>query len=134
MRLYATSADLTAEYPDTAQPANVDTLLSVASGIVDKILVSAVYDTDVDGLPTDTDAAEAMKLATCALVAEWVAVSATLPGSSLVWDSVGIGNVSLSGLRGKGADDVPRVDGLPVPALAVTLLGSVGTRYTGVQS
>jgi hypothetical protein len=126
MRQYATTADLTAEYPDTAQPANVETLLSVASACVDKMLKGVPYDTDADLLPTDTDVAEAMKLATCAIVAEWVAVAATVPGSSQQWESVAIGSVSLSTLQGASDSDAQRIDGFPIPALAITLLGAVG--------
>jgi hypothetical protein len=126
MRQYATEADLTAEYPDTVHPANVARLLKVASAVVDTALAGVVYDVDASDLPTDADVTEAMMVATCAIVAEWVALAAAEAGASQQWESVAIGNVSLSTLQGASATDSLRIDGFPVPPLAITMLRQVG--------
>lgn len=126
MRQYATEADLTAEYPDTVHPANVVRLLKVASAVVDTALSGVVYDTDpVTLLPTDVDVTEAMMVATCAIVAEWVAVAAAEAGATDALASASIGNVSLTRVQ-RAQSDLPRIDGFPVPSVAITMLRQVG--------
>lgn len=126
MPVYAVSADLTATYPNVAHPLNVDLLLKVASNVVDRCLVGVVYDVDTDKAPTDSDVAETLKQATCAIVAEWITLAATDPGGTQQWESISIGSLSLQTLQGASATDTPRVNGLPVPALALSLLSTVG--------
>jgi hypothetical protein len=126
MPVYADTDAWTAEYPDVAQPANADTLLLAASGLVDRLLVGVVYDVDENHAPTDDDIATLLRGATLALVAEWVTLSTMLPGgTSQDWDSISIGSVSLSKLRGSNVGGLT-LDGLPVPPLAVSLLAQVG--------
>lgn len=122
-RVYADSAQYTA-YTGAAAPANVDTLLRIASRVVDVLLTAVVYDVDAAGLPTDPDVAEPMADATCAIAAEADATGALQAGGTQQWDSVGIGNVSLSG-HGT-SDETVTVDGFPVPGPALLSLRSVG--------
>lgn len=123
-RVYATSAQYVT-YTGGAAPANVDTLLRVASRVVDRLLKGRVYAVDADGLPTDADVAETLADATCAIAQEAAATGALEAGSTQEWDSVGIGNVSLSG-RGTSADTTV-VLGIPVPGVALLALADVGT-------
>ena len=70
-RVYATADDVInwiGDYP----PANVDILLARASLVVEELVMGVVYDTDVNGLPTDTTAIAALRDAVCAQVAWWV--------------------------------------------------------------
>lgn len=134
MRVYATAADLAA-YPggDTIAAADADALLRTASRAVDHILVGRVYDVDtVTELPTDTDVAQALNDATCAIAVEAASTGVLEAGATQQWESVSIGNVSLSAPKGASATDSPRVLGLPVPAAAIIALQDVGTRW--VQS
>lgn len=65
-RVYATSSDY-ATYTGATAPSGIDRSLAAASLLVEtEMLRTAVYDTDDDGLPTDTDVIEAMRDATCA--------------------------------------------------------------------
>lgn len=122
-RVYATQAEYEA-YTGGAAPANVQALLRAASRVVDVLLTAVVYDTDTDGYPTDTAAAEALSDATCAIAAECASTGALEAGGTQAWDSVGIGNVSLSG-RGT-SDDAVVVLGIAVPAVALLSLRDVG--------
>lgn len=63
-RVYATSTDY-ANIMHTAPPAGIRRALIVASGLVDEMLLTALYDTDDDGMPTDADVIAAMKKAAC---------------------------------------------------------------------
>jgi len=122
-RVYATSAEYAA-YTGAAAPANVDTLLRIASRVVDVLLTAVVYDVDASGLPTNPDVAQALSDATCAIAAEADATGVLQAGGTQTWESVGIGNVSLSG-RGT-TDETVTVDGIPVPGPALLALRSVG--------
>lgn len=75
-RIFATPRDL-ADYlnpdadPGTAEPpANAKRLLRNASREVSRITMASIYDTDVDGMPTEDTIAAAFAEATCAQ-AEW---------------------------------------------------------------
>ncbi|WP_127572774.1 hypothetical protein [Georgenia faecalis] len=73
MRSYATPADLaTGDWLEDT-PANAARLLRAASTLVANATRTAVYDVDTDGMPTGR-AAEAMRDATCAQAATWVAL------------------------------------------------------------
>lgn len=125
MRQYADIPALTA-YPGgaTVPVEDADAHLRTASRVVDRLLTGIVYDTDTDGLPTDTDVAEAMSDATCAIVVEAIATGALAAGGTQQWDSVKIGNVSLGAPR-KGGDTLV-VYGLPIPTAALVALSAVG--------
>lgn len=132
-RVYATAA----QYEDFhglsagAAPANIDALLRVSSRVVDHLLRGVVYETDAAGMPTDADVSTALTDATCAIAGEADATGALSPGSTQAWDSVAIGNVSLSG-RGTASEAVT-VAGLNVPAQALLSLADVGA-FTVVVS
>ena len=64
-RVYATTEDL-ANWLRAAPPAGSRRALAEASRDVDQMLLTAVYDVDDDGLPTDADVIAAMRDATCA--------------------------------------------------------------------
>ena len=71
--VYATEQQL-AEWSGQAAPDNATVLLRAASRLVDSALLTAVYATDVDGLPTDTKVAGALRDAVCAQAATWAAL------------------------------------------------------------
>lgn len=126
MRQYATVADLAA-YPggDAIPSADADARLRTASAVVDECLKGVVYDTDpVTLLPTDTDVAQAMADATCAIAVEANAAGVYTAGGTQDWSSVSIGNVTLSGATTSGSN--PVVLGHPIPVDAVTALRTIG--------
>ncbi|MFJ4847540.1 hypothetical protein [Streptomyces sp. NPDC088733] len=70
-RVYANSTQL-ANYLGAAPPLDADRLLARASEMLDaEVLLTAVYDTDDDGMPTDPQVAAAFALAACAQVEFW---------------------------------------------------------------
>lgn len=70
MLVYATADDL-ATFTGQDAPANADRLLKGASALVRVATRAALYDTTTEGLPSDTDIAEAFRDATSAQAAEW---------------------------------------------------------------
>lgn len=134
MRQYADSTALAA-YPGGSAVASdsVDLLLRTASRVVDKLLTGILYDTDSDGMPTDTDVAQALSDATCAIALEADARGSLNAGQTQQWESVQIGNVALSTLQGASATDTPMVLGLPVPPAAIVALSGVGPMGVWVQ-
>lgn len=129
MRVYATAADA---FPN-AVPANADQLLRTASRIVDMLLKGRVYDVDANLMPTDPDVVQAMKDATCAIATELDATGALGAGSTVQWDQVKIGSVSLGGRV--ATSSAPTVAGVTVPAAALIALADVGTftYYVGAR-
>lgn len=122
-RVYATEAAYVT-YTGAAAPANVAMLLRIGSRVVDALLTGVVYDVDDDGLPTDVDVAQALSDATCAIAGEAAGTGVLDVGGTQAWDSVGIGNVSLSG---KGTtEDTTVILGVPVPPVARLFLADVG--------
>lgn len=121
MRLYATPTDA---WPTDA-PDNAGVLLRAASRTVDALLRGRVYDVDATtGLPTDADVAQALQDATVAIAHELEATGTLDAGGTQEWQSVGIGNVSLSGRQ--SAAGTVTVGGIPVPALALVHLSDIG--------
>lgn len=110
-RVYATpeeyAAWLTPDVATPVPPAGAARALRAASGRIDELLIAAVYDTDDDGLPTDTDVAEALKEATCAQ-ADYQQTTGDpySTGAAGQWASVGIGSVSLAKGQVKGGGTV----------------------------
>jgi len=72
---YATSEQLGGylEGGAAAVPGDAARLLARASELVDDHIVTAVYDVDANGQPTDVDVAAALRDATCAQVEFWLA-------------------------------------------------------------
>lgn len=97
-RVYATPEQLTA-WTGRPAPADADRLLARASEDVDDALVSAVYDTNDAGMPTDPATVQALADATCAQVEYQQATGDDGTGAAGRWDSVSIGPVSLSGRK-----------------------------------
>lgn len=123
MRLYATTEQA---WP-TDPPANAALLLRTASRLVDVLLTTRHYDVDTAGLPTDADAVQALQDATVTIAHELQTTGALDAGAAVEWDSVGIGNVSLSGR--KTAEGTTMVAGFPVPGVALLYLADVGTHW-----
>ncbi|MFE3197167.1 hypothetical protein [Embleya sp. NPDC059237] len=133
--VYATTADLEAAWPSANLPipADSDRLLADASAVLDtQVLLTAVYDADANGNPTDPVVIAAFAAATCALVRWWDELGDDL-GTAAAYASVSIGSVSLSraatGQAAAGDEVPPRVwTLLRSPRLAGRLrLGAVGT-------
>ncbi len=69
----ATAADLAADpWGITTPPANVNRLLARASQMVRGATKTALYATDDDGMPTDSDVLSGFRDATCAQVSAWI--------------------------------------------------------------
>lgn len=74
--MYATADDVIdwlGDYP----PANVDTLITRASLVVDELLIGVCYAVDIDSLPTDATVIDALRDAVCAQIAWWVSATYT---------------------------------------------------------
>ncbi|MEV5131436.1 hypothetical protein AB0K87_13200 [Streptomyces sp. NPDC053705] len=110
-RVYATPEQLTAWTGQPAPP-DADRLLARASEDVDDALLSAVYDTDALGAPTDPKIVAALADATCAQVEYQQATGDDGTGAAGRWDAVSIGPVSLSG-RQSGPQAAGDVDLAP---------------------
>lgn len=94
---YATEAELTTYLGHT--PDGAERMLTRASRLVDRALLSARYD------PDDADVVEALKSATLEQCDEWDTSGAdgTEAGDPDRWDSVSAGGISMSrGQRGSG--------------------------------
>lgn len=119
-RLYATPEQA---WPTDA-PANADRTLRMASKLVDELLLTRHYPVDADGMPTDTDHAQALQDATVTIAHELQETGALEAGATEQWEAVGIGSVSLSGR--KSSPGTITVSGLPVPGVALIYLSDVG--------
>lgn len=91
---YATEVDLQ-DYIDPV-PDNAGLLLTRASRLVDRALLTAVYDVDEQGLPTDPKIAQALLEATCEQVASWDEAGETGTGAGDHYANASIGSVNLS--------------------------------------
>lgn len=99
--MYATPNDLVA-YLDPV-PDNAEVLIRRASRLVNDAILTAVYDVDDEGMPTDQRIAEALVEATCEQVAAWDEAGETGTGAASEYGSVSIGSVTLSDRRGGGS-------------------------------
>jgi hypothetical protein len=100
--VYATAEELAA-YTGQPAPADAARLLARASEDVEDALLTAIYDTDDAGAPTDPAIIAALSEATCAQIEYQQATGDDGTGAAGRWDSVSIGPVSLSGRQ-----DTPR--------------------------
>jgi hypothetical protein len=98
-RVYATTTQL-ANTLHAAPPLDAVEQLVNASRALDDALVTAVYDTDTAGMPTNADVAAAFAEAVCYII-EWWSETGDQVGADGGWDSVSAGPVSLS--RGSGS-------------------------------
>ncbi|MFS0695127.1 hypothetical protein [Streptomyces nitrosporeus] len=101
-RVYATPEQLSAWTGQDA-PADAVRLLARASEDVEDAARTAIYDVDVQGMPTDPDVIAAMADATCAQVEYQEAAGDDGTGADDRWGSVSIGPVSLGDRRGAPA-------------------------------
>lgn len=116
-RVYATTTQL-ANILHEAPPLDAVQLLTDASQALDDALLTAVYDTDDDGLPTHVDVIAAFAEAVCRIV-EWWAETGDPVGADGGWDSVSAGPVSLSRSSGSTASAPIAAGSLPPRAAAV---------------
>lgn len=134
--VYATLADLAGSKPEDVTLSSSDTeltrQLAAASRVIGRATKTAIYDTDTDGYPTDTEVREAFRQATCAQV-YWWAETGDEQGIQAQYNSVSIGSVSIS--RGSSGGAPPSGQQL-APAAHTALLdgrvlvGSVVQSYT----
>ena len=103
--VYATADDLI-DYLDPV-PDDAELRLTRASRLVDQALLTAVYDVDEQGLPTEQRVIDALREATCEQVTAWAAGGEDGTGAAGQYASVSIGSVSLtraaSGASGSGS-------------------------------
>jgi hypothetical protein len=97
-RVYATGADYgrLAEDDFEGDEQKLGKRLRSASIEVEKLVRLAVYDTDDDGYPTDSDVSDAFTEATCAIVEHWE-ITDDPTGAEAAAGAVKIGSVSLGG-------------------------------------
>jgi hypothetical protein len=95
-----------------------------ASNEVRGLTRTTVYETDDDGLPTDTAVLEAFKDATCAFVAYWDETGDITGGNAIAGPvkilSVTLGGTATGGASSRSAADARRADE------AVTILRNAG--------
>lgn len=122
---YATRAALST-WVGTSQTLPTDTeqdrLLERASQDIDLLLITAVYDVDSGGNPTDSDVAEALSDATCAQVEWWLEIGDEM-GAASAWDDVAIGSVRLGRGNGSGGDGASTPPVAPRAAQRLQLAG-----------
>ncbi|MFH9430239.1 hypothetical protein ACH4JZ_18350 [Streptomyces sp. NPDC017615] len=97
-RVYATPEQLTT-WTGQPPPAEAGRLLARASEDVDSALLTAVYETDDEGLPTDPVVVQALADAVCALIEYRSETGDSGTGARDRWDSVSLGPASMSGRR-----------------------------------
>lgn len=127
-RVYADTTDL-ANWLGAAPPDNATRLLARASSVIDDALLTAVYATGADGMPTDSAVIAALRNATCAVVEWWESTGDEL-GSTVDWQSASAGDVSISRNSNSGSTQV-RADSLPPRALGELIRAGLlpGTVY-----
>jgi hypothetical protein len=110
--VYATRTDLTGYVPaGTTVPAEPEAtrLLTSASKQILQATMTAFYDTDTDGYPTDTAVRQAFRDATCAQALWWLINPGLETGTAAQYKSVSIGSVSLTRDTGASAGPLPRM-------------------------
>lgn len=95
-RVYATLADFTDFLDPLTPPPGSERMLREASREIDQMLLSSVYDTDEDGYPTDVDAVEALKEATCAQAEYAKTIGDRYGVGGLQYHAVSLGSAGLT--------------------------------------
>lgn len=108
---YATVQELTDFLAPAAAPADAARLLDRASRDVDEAIITAVYDTDANGDPTDPDVLNALKAATLEQAAYRIAAG---DGGAGQWGQVTLGPANLT----------RRTDRIPPSEVTVGALGA----------
>lgn len=115
-------------------------LFARASGVVDEVLIGAVYVVDSDEKPTDPKVAGALKDATCAQ-AQWFDETGDTTGSSAGGElghitSASIGSASYSMKNSAGGSDGTGVQttasGIPIAPGVLSALRLAGLKPSGV--
>lgn len=101
-RTYATTQDY-ATYLGSAPPPGIDLLLARATRLIDEALLSAVYDVNGDGMPTDPKIQAALRDATIEQAAYWSQTGEDGTGALSEYAQVSIGSVSLGRHQTEGA-------------------------------
>ncbi|WP_405459717.1 hypothetical protein OG786_20970 [Streptomyces sp. NBC_00101] len=109
---YATEAEFADFLAPEAAPALARRLLETASGLIDELLIGAVYAIDDDGNPADAAVADAFTKAVCHQ-AQYMAVTGDETGANANVSSLAQGGLSitrsLGGSKGSvGAGRTPR--------------------------
>jgi len=125
-RTYATPTQY-AEWLDVADPpAGAVRALAEATIVVDELLLTACYDVDDTGTPTDTDVAAALRDATCAQAAYAKGIGdPNSTGATAAWGQVAIGSARLGRTGAAGGGSGGDGGGRYSPT-AVALLRSAG--------
>jgi len=127
--VYATQADYeSSPYGATPAPADITNRLAVASGDIDELALSGVYDVDNTGLPTNSAIVAAFKAATIAQAKHTLAREAqTVPAATEV--AIGTARVKY----GAAVSAVPVLGRFSPAALTILRNAGVlpGTPFTG---
>lgn len=121
--VYATLTDLAAYAPaGTALPdaAEAARLLTSASALIQRATLTAVYEADTSGMPTDATILETFRRATCAQAVWWL-LTGDEQGLVSLYETVSIGSVNLS-RRGTGRGGSSGVSGQQLAPQAETEL------------
>lgn len=121
--VYATLADLTGYVPaGTTVPSDPEAtrLLTSASAVIRRATLTAVYEADTSGYPTDTAIRDAFRRATCAQALWWL-LTGDEQGLVSLYETVSIGSVNLS-RRGSGRGASSGVSGQQLAPQAETEL------------
>jgi hypothetical protein len=112
-------------------PTNAGERLRMASRKVDELLIGAVYDTDDNGVATDSDKATAITNATLAQVVYWYAGYSTEHGAPL-YTNVSIGSVTLGARSSNSAkSDAPEYAPLAITELRQEGLLNISAKVYG---
>ncbi|WP_367128325.1 hypothetical protein [Saccharothrix sp. HUAS TT1] len=108
-RVYATEADLTGygAPPGVTLPTGAAAAWSLAraSERVDELLLTAVYEVDTNGLPTDPTVVAALRDAVCAQVGWWAETGTSPTGAPPRYSSVKLGSLALTKTAGGSSPD-----------------------------
>lgn len=127
-RVYATPAQLATWLgPAQASPADPDRALRAASRRVDRMLLTAWYDTDNVGMPTEADVIEALMEATCEQVAHQIRTGDPYgTGSAGAYASLSIGGLALTKAAGATGGTSGGPGGSPLSPEAWEILRQAG--------
>lgn len=129
-RSYATPAEYAEWLGKDTAPAGAERALAEATIVVDELLITAVYDVDDAGVPTDTDVLAAVRDATCAQ-ADYARGTGDpySTGAAGAWSSVKVGSASLT--RGGGGGSGGAAGGGRYSPTATSLLRQAGLLGSG---
>lgn len=100
---YATPTDLQDYNGGATPPADAQVRLDRASDSVDELLLTAVYDVDSNGMPTEPDVLAACTKAACAIAQHRIDNGLKANGAPAAYDNVKIGSVQLARRASSGS-------------------------------